>query len=99
VNVRPPDWESEPPDPEKIVNFTVPHPIAVQDARRIVRLTKELGFTVKGEGWVAAGETPFTKAWTRDVVHSAARTAWTGDVSPADVYNAVRRALRRVRRP
>lgn len=82
------------PDPEQIVNFTVPYPIAVRDAQRIELLVKELGFTVKGEGWVAAGGTPFTKAWTRDVVHSAVHAAWAGDASPADIYTAVRRSLR-----
>lgn len=93
MNVRAIDWSPTQPDPDEIVILSIPYPVSAQDVIRVDRLVRELGFSVKG-GLQIVGLTTRVKRWTLDVVHSSARAAWTGDVSPSDVYAAVRRALR-----
>ena len=83
-------------NPDDTLILSIPYPIARLDADRIARLVRELGFEDRRSELLGSSGRRVTQVrrLTLDVVHSAIRAAWTLDVSPADVYAAVRRALR-----
>lgn len=96
MNVRAADWSPTAPNPDDTLILTCPYPIALRDADRIASLVRELGFEDRRSELLRASGGRVTQVcrWTLDVVHSAIRAAWTGNVGPEVVYLAVRRALR-----